>query len=253
MHLTAVRVYYIGSNGTSNKRTMSQENLHKKIVRAIGEHFPANIDKIIFSAGFDSERAFLNLNKDTISEIEQYVNENKHILASTSYENSCTFKFKPGHKTFLLGIPKALEILNKKNKSKKKLLPNSQENQNSGETVNPQSVNDEVRLNSEVELKQKLIDKIIKFANKFSVTLIIETANIVNFHQDDTKFRCQVICPVCNSNLKCQYTTYWIISNFEHHLKRHFGSNIHTETLDVEIRPVSYTENKSDLEFELNG
>lgn len=98
------------------------ERLYKKISRAVGEKFPAKIDSFILAAGYDSERAFLNLNKESILDIEEFIDENKDILQGTVYENSVQskFKFKPGHKAFLLGISKALENFNKKSQCEKK-------------------------------------------------------------------------------------------------------------------------------------
>lgn len=188
---------------------MTNERLYKKITRAIGEKFPANIDTFISAAGYDSERSFLNLNKDSILEIEQYVNENKHILTGTAYAYSfqSTFKFKPGHKSFLLGIPKALEIFNKKNQSKKESSTKPQEN-NSEEAIDLLEINDEAN-DVELEIKKQLIAKIISFAQKFSVTLIITRKNIREFRKEEPKFKCKIICPICTSALKCEYKTYY--------------------------------------------
>lgn len=230
--------------------SQSIEDVYKKIRRALKENFPAKLDQIISSAGFDSERSFLSLNKESISDIEQYINENRQILTGTPYENSnqsINFKFKPGHKIFLLGIPKALEIYNKKKKEQKSSQTQKiQQNQNS-ESVNFDTENHTIEANNiEQELKKKLIDKVISFANKCSVTLVIDTNNIIELQVDNTKIKCQIICPICNKQLKCEHSTYWMISNFEKHLRRHF-MNFTTQSVERD-NPISYTENQADLD-----
>lgn len=239
----------------------SNQTLYKKITSALKEKFPDKLDKIILLAGFDSEQSFLNLNSESIPEIEQYINDNKHILTGTSYENTIQthFKLKPGHKIFLLGIPKALESFNKKKKEQKKQKEQKKlekrtsqiRNENDDQFVNSEDIeNGTIEVSSiECELKQKLIEKITKFASKHSVTLIIDTNNIVELEENNTKYKCQIICPICQKQLKCEHTTYWLISNFEKHLKRHFLNEFHEQSAYVE-NPI-YTGN--DLDEELNS
>lgn len=66
--------------------------------------------QIFLACGFDSELSFSSVAPETIiSEIEQYVNENLSILKNTSYEGVEYFKFKPGHKSFILNFPNRLK------------------------------------------------------------------------------------------------------------------------------------------------
>lgn len=92
---------------------MSSNRLFKKIEKIIGEKFPAGLDKIIESAGFNTETSIYGLNSEEIKNIETYVNENKAILKNTGYEqlvnqSDANFKFKPGHANFLKGLPESL-------------------------------------------------------------------------------------------------------------------------------------------------
>lgn len=73
------------------------------------EDFPNDIIKILGACSFDSELSLLSINTETISDIEEYVNENLSILSETSYKNVEYFKFKPGHKAFLLSLPEFIQ------------------------------------------------------------------------------------------------------------------------------------------------
>lgn len=51
------------------------------------------------------------INNETITEIENYVNDNLTALENTSYQDVNVFKFKPGHKSYLLQLPNQIEML----------------------------------------------------------------------------------------------------------------------------------------------
>lgn len=70
------------------------------------ENIPKDIELILQRSGFDSKLALQSIDEEVIAEIEQYANEDRSILANTSYENTAIFKFKPGHKLFLLNLSK---------------------------------------------------------------------------------------------------------------------------------------------------
>lgn len=71
--------------------------------------FPHDLIKILDKCSFDSELSLVSMNTQIISEIEEYVNEDLSILSETSYKGIDHFKFKPGHKTFLLRLPDIIE------------------------------------------------------------------------------------------------------------------------------------------------
>lgn len=66
--------------------------------------FPDDIMRILDACSFDSELSLQSINSETISDIEEYVNDNLSILSETSYKNINYFKFKPNHKAFLLSL-----------------------------------------------------------------------------------------------------------------------------------------------------
>lgn len=55
----------------------------------------------------------LGINNDIIADIESFANENRNVLENTSYNGINTFKFRPGHKLFLLELPKHIEAMRK--------------------------------------------------------------------------------------------------------------------------------------------
>lgn len=74
------------------------------------DKIPNDIELILHRTGFDSKLALLSIDESVIVEIEKHANEDRSVLSETSYENIKHFKFKPGHKIFLLNLSKQ-EIL----------------------------------------------------------------------------------------------------------------------------------------------
>lgn len=70
------------------------------------DKIPNDIELILQRSGFDSKLALQSIDESVIVEIENQGNEDRSILANTSYENTENFKFKPGHKVFLLNLSK---------------------------------------------------------------------------------------------------------------------------------------------------
>lgn len=74
------------------------------------ENIPNDIELILERNGFDSKLALESLDENLIAEIEQQANDDRSILANTSYENVVTFKFKPGHRIYLLNLRKQMNL-----------------------------------------------------------------------------------------------------------------------------------------------
>lgn len=220
---------------------MSLSSLSNKNRKLIQENLPKDLQKIIEEAGFDSESSILLLDSQTIKEIELYANENKHILEGTAYSdfirNGKVFKFKPGHKATILNLPKLFQ-----NKTKEKKRKAGNEN----------------KVESEQILKEKLLKKLVRFAEKLGVQVNFDEENISEFHTEDGKTKCGIACPFCDTKMKCDHRTYWNISNFEKHFKRHLIYEEKEEeqievveiltqntTQNIIPNPISYCKNKS--------
>lgn len=174
--------------------------------------------KILTDSGFDSDSSLSELNSACITDIENYINDNKNILTDTEYNNIAlenkVFKLKPGHKAAILRLPKLLVQKTTERKAK--------------ENTKKQATNN---LTDEQQIKSKLIKKIPKFAGNLDPDIVFEESSILDFNSDGGKISCKFECPICASKIKCTHIKYWLVSNFEAHLKKHF--DIETVILDA--------------------
>lgn len=190
-----------------------------RLKNIIGRSLPRGLDKIIVESGFDSELALTTIDHSSIKSIEDYVNDNRVILVDTVYEhsieNNLDFKLKPGHKAIILGLPKALQNYELKNKKKRATKNVDEEN-----------------------LKQFLLKKITNFATKCSFDLQFDLNLISEFCQVNEAHKCRFKCPVCPTKIRCEYKKYWLISNLEKHIKNHYRNVELIEIESVESDPI---------------
>lgn len=219
---------------------MSSHRLIVKLKRALKDNsFPKDLEIILSSCSFDSDSSILGINNEVIKNTESYINDNKYILENTSYKDissSKEFRFKPGHKSILLLLPKALSEYKENAKQKKK---------NSTQQDNIEVV--EVEAEVEVEqLKEKLLQKLFDFANKNLFEIIFEKSSIRNYIHSN-KPHCKFSCPLCSRSYKCYHTSYWNISNLEKHLKSHFEqAKIETIEVPVDRQIVAHSDTELD-------
>lgn len=181
---------------------MRPHQFHKKLKNIVGRKLPQGLENIIIESGFDSESTLATINPTTIKSIEEYVNENKDLLKGTTYEsliaNNLEFKLKPGHKAIILSLPNQLKEYEKKSGKESKL-------------------NEE-----EGKLKQSIVNKIDHFARKILTELNVSEELIHEFQRENENYKCLFECPICSTKIKCVYKTYWLVSNLECHMKKHF-------------------------------
>lgn len=192
---------------------MSAKQTFARAEQLLRDKIPAGLDSILENAGFDSLNTIASITEEDIADIEKFTNENKNILGKTTYANqdSSTFKFKPGHKKFILNLSAAIKRKQKENQDPVRKQKNS---------VNIENVEIE-----EIELKQQLINKVLNFSIKHNTQIIFDAdldKTILEFHKESDKIKCKFVCPSCNTKFSCVYETYWKISNLEKHLKKHF-------------------------------
>lgn len=199
---------------------MPNDKVFKKIEKLISGKIPEGIEKILSDTGFDLESTILLIKEDSIESIETYLKQNVQILVDTPYanftENNRDFKFKPGHKAFILNLPKVLQ------EKKKKII-----------TI------------SDIELKEKLVGKVANFCSKNSVQVTVDTSYITQFQQISGKIKCKFSCPFCESKFCCEYSTYWNVSNLEKHIKSHLKKD-NTSSISFEhVIVSSHSENST--------
>lgn len=119
------------------------------------EKFPPCIKLILISSGYDKLNSLRQIDAGKVGEIETFVNENKDLIKNLEccfkdqYQKLAVFKFLPGHKALVLGIPKQIEQMKSmvRKKSTKKLSSKSL---------------------SDADLKQKLISNLLKYTGKLN-------------------------------------------------------------------------------------
>lgn len=204
----------------------------------------SDIIKILRGTGYDSEFALECLDTENIREIEEFVNNERHILKDTVYENRLNFKFLPGHKALLLNLSNKVGELRDKPKSNSKsyavetiYIDNNHENiennseiiQNIGtnyidiqkvvEPIDIRPISIEERSN---ELKNKLIDKLTKYSSKNKVDIRLEGKHILNYRNTiNGVIKCDIECPSCLKKIPCIFKKYWLVSNIEKHFHTH--------------------------------
>lgn len=216
---------------------MPSRNVIEKLKVYLGENFPLNIDRIIIFCGYDTELALSNINEEDIKEIEIYVNENKQILKNEipDIRDDQEFKLKPGHKKFILGLPQKIKELKNKKKNGAK---NKEKETEKIIQVDP---------TPDDQFKQKLITKIKQFGAKKSVQLDLNLSNIKEWQMVSGKPKCKISCCLCESEISCDFTSYWRISNLQDHLKGHF-KNIEIEVVDIPLEANSTNLNVAALD-----
>lgn len=205
----------------SFKPTMAKEVFIRKLQRIVGKNLPRGLDTIIYEAGYDAESALATIDSTAIKNIEEYINENKSILKDTVYEdiivNNSVFKLKPGHKAIILNLPKALE--------------NYEEKKPTNLVQNTSKVNTEEEKEGEV-LKKNLVDKLNKFGKKYLFGFNnFSESSILEFRKENGVYKCRFECPFCEVKYTCTHKSFWLVSNFEAHLKKDF------KVVSVEIEP----------------
>lgn len=200
----------------------------KPVENFLKKNLQSELYKIVVECGYNTKSAILLISLESIKEIEAYINENKDILKDTIYEpfilNGKIFKLKPGHKSVILNLPELLRSKEQTSKPKKKSSIQREKNNN---------VDDEIRDSSdeiEEKLKCALIKKLENFSSKFDFCLTFDIACISYFETTSDKISCKFECPICNTKIKCEYRSYWLVSNLENHLKKHYR----IEVLEVE-------------------
>lgn len=149
--------------------------------------------------------------------LEDHVNNNRDLLHQMTccfmdvYKTQDVFKFIPGHRAAILGIPHQIEEM----KSAPKLARKRKER-------------------SLDELQNMLIAQLNRYPSKIGFDLpngVISERNIVDLKwkkQADNSMTvdCGFSCPFCNKVTKVNFTNYWQSSNATKHLKSHVNEHL---------------------------
>lgn len=91
-----------------------------EVENVLNDIIPPDIKHILQECAFDTESSLKAIDDDVIADIERHVNGDREIVKNTTYETVIPFKFKPGHKIFLLQLPKQIEKVRKTKTEKPK-------------------------------------------------------------------------------------------------------------------------------------
>lgn len=149
--------------------------IYIKIQKEINEKLPAGLDKILKSSGFDTLVSISAINETGIKDIENYVSNNPAVLIGTEYEpsadqlqNNYQFKLKPGHKHFILNLPKSIEKLRLK------------EDEKQNKRIASRQIQDRITIVGidEHKLKEKLVHKVLNFTRSKSFEILFDLSHI---------------------------------------------------------------------------
>lgn len=202
-----------------------------------GDKFKDNLIGILTEAGYDTKSAIKSLNSSKISDIELYVNQNRdryrEILKKTRYENCEIFQFLPGHAALILTLPdyiaqfpsqttkKSRPQKRRYSESEQKDHPPNKSNCQTTETVNSSIKDHTDRFGDIANIRQELIAKINKFAQKKQIDLELNDQHILNLRVENNSIKCSAQCPFCEKKVPCNYATHWVCGNFQMHIKSH--------------------------------
>lgn len=183
------------------------------------EKIPACIKSLLISSGYDTLLSLTTLDKDKIEEIESYIQKNRknvdtlQCCFAEQYQAQDKFEFLPGHKSTMLNIPEQIER-----------MKGTKNQHTTTDKQNPKIV----KLISEKECKNRLLNNLFRFTAKNGLELSEELISEVNIKEfscgpdgADYQYKCEFSCPFCDRSMPLKFTTFWTSSNITTHLKEH--------------------------------
>lgn len=167
--------------------------------------YPTFIKKILIETGYDTAAALKIFEESSIEKIEKFISENPELVKNTVYVDQIgnlkiiPFKFKIGHESLLLSIPKDLKDYLSKKKEEEKVLPAID------------------------ELKDSLIKKLKKYCSTKKIDVPVDIGLCSNFSISNNKVKCLAKCLFCDTKYTCTYDTCWRISSYYKHILVHIN------------------------------
>lgn len=178
---------------------------------------PEIVVNILRASGFDSKAALEIITRETIADIEEYVEEHRELLRNSVYRDQIPFKLYPGHKAIILGMPKRIEQCVRLNNAIAQTPPVKRRKM---QTLNSAEIEKEIEL---------LLKKLQNYSDTLGLAVQFERSDISDFVQASDRFRCRFKCRLCTTVISCFKLNYWMASNALAHLKRH-RSNYEIDT-----------------------
>lgn len=174
---------------------------------------------LLENAAYDTLNSLKAIDTEKLDIIETYLSEHRlswindlTCCKSDEYKKQSIFRFLPGHRTMVLGIPEQI-------KQMRSVIP----------CVN-QSATVAKKDRTDNELKSKLISNVMAYMKKNNFSLpdeLMSSENIRNFERgtalDDFVCKCKFVCPFCPKNFPITHKQFWMSSNLTKHLKNHIS------------------------------
>lgn len=197
-----------------------------KIERFGGEKFPDCVKILLTKTGYDRMNSLSKIDAERILEIEAHLDTNREWVNelkccnSDSYKQLAVFKFLPGHKILILGIPEQIERM-------KEAQEKHGDADNAKKIVTTKSPKTQ---QTDEEIIQSMVSNLLKFAKKINFPLqdgMLSANNVNDFergnHLNNFLYKCRFSCPFCEKVFPLRYQTFWMTSNLTKHLKEHMS------------------------------
>lgn len=167
--------------------------------------YPDFIKKILIQTAFDSTAALRTLNKNSIGQIEQFIDEHIECLNETTYLDEIgqlktkPFKFLPGHESLILNIPKEVND----HLAKKKQVKSARKSD-----IPPVE-----------DLKLLFAEQIKKYCAKKNIELASNSLDdFCEIFHANNRIKCLAKCWFCSFKVSCIYDSCWRASNYYKHI-----------------------------------
>lgn len=183
--------------------------------------YPIFIKNCLVETGYDTAAALKTIEKTSIGKLEKIISERPELVKDTIYVDESgnlkiyPFKFKIGHESLILSIPKDLNDF----LSTKKIEKSKQ------------------NISAEDDLKLALIERIAKYSEKKNKKITLEFEHLLNFSNHNNVVKCMVKCPFCENKFTCTFNTCWRASNFCKHIVTCAEKNAALAPTQTEIEP----------------
>lgn len=186
--------------------------------------YPNFIKQILIENGFDTAAALRTLNKSVIENLEQIINEKTVYLKNKSYVDVdgqlkiTPFKFKIGHETILLNLPKDLtDYLTQKNNTE-------------NEKISEIAIED---------IKIAFVDKVVSFLSTKNISGSVSPEYLSAFTKQNKKIKCLIKCLYCSSKLNCFFDSCWRLSNYYKHIVACSKATVLATVIQPSIQPLT--------------
>lgn len=175
----------------------------------MGSDVPKDLKNILVFCGFDNELSLMTLNEEKVQELEDFVEKNRESAAIKKIRlvQNTEFKLNPGQKAVILSLPVKCRSFVEQRKTEPTKKFHKKTIKRSTKT--------------ELEIKNELIEKLKNYMRRWKFSVNITSADITEYKINNGVNTCRIKCPFCEKRYLVNYTTHWVVSNTEAHIRNH--------------------------------